>query len=369
VHVVFPRLDPPYAAPLFLSRTAADYGIDFTVGIQAAITADQLEKVLMTCPGIRGVALEANSPAQAAVFAALRQAGRRVTLDLDGATAETGVLKAAAEQGIPLLRPPVAWPPSFEAAIPLDPSHPRANALLYWVFGRLGYDPKTPVPKGASLDEYDRAREAGLWMAAAQQSNLGGSDYIASAAEAARNYVEHTVSAKFVPAEIARHLDAAAAQLSKSENPEFALLARMAGEQAEQQRSVSANLPPPARSLPHLGVAIKTPEPSWTHTPPASAPSEHALSLTLHLPKSKEVSAVRLHYRTLDPEAATKVLETSALPETVFAIPASDITGNWDLRYYFEIVDKAGNAWFAPDPLNATPYWTVHVIAPHEGRN
>jgi hypothetical protein len=78
---------------------------------------------------------------------------------------------------------------------------------------------------------------------------------------------------------------------------------------------------------------------------------------------------VRLHYRPTDPAAATRVLEIAAKPEVSVTIPASEITGNWDLQYFFEILHADGSGWFEPDPLTATPYWVVHIIAPHVGRN
>ena len=103
--------------------------------------------------------------------------------------------------------------------------------------------------------------------------------------------------------------------------------------------------------------------------PPASAPSEQPLTLTLQIAQPKTVSAVRLHYRPTDPAAATQVIEMAAKAEVSFTIPASEITGNWDLQYFFEILHADGSGWFEPDPLTATPYWVVHVIAPHTGRN
>ncbi len=103
--------------------------------------------------------------------------------------------------------------------------------------------------------------------------------------------------------------------------------------------------------------------------PPASAPSEQPLTLTLHVALPKTVSAVRLHYRPTDPAAATQVMEQAAKAELTFIIPGREITGNWDLQYFFEFLNAEGGGWFAPDPLTATPYWMVHVIAPHTGRN
>jgi hypothetical protein len=345
VHVAFSRIVAPYRLPQFLSRTAADYGIDFTLGIGGGITAEELAHALIVCPSIRGVALE-DASAQAAVFSALRVAGRRVTLDLDGATAEPAVLQAALAEGVPVLRPAAAWPPSFEVAPPIDAANAEAHPVFYEVMGRLSYDPK-------SKPEYRAAREVGLWIAAAQQSNLGGSDYVAAAGETARGG-----SAKFTPPEIAERLDAASAQVGDTADADLQLLSELAREQAAQLRSAS-NVRAPARGMP----------PVWNHMPPASAPSEQPLTLTLHLAQSKTVSAVRLHFRPTDPAAATQVIEQAAKAELSFIIPGREITGNWDLQYFFEFLNADGSGWFAPDPLTATPYWVVHVIAPHTGRN
>ncbi len=343
VHVAFSRIEAPYRFPQFLSRTAADYGIDFTLGIGGGVTAEELAHALIVCPSIRGVALE-DASAETAVFSALRVAGRRVTLDLDGATAEPAVLQAALAEGVPVLRPAAAWPPSFEVAPPIDVANAEAHAVFYEVMGRLSYDPK-------SKSEYRSAREVGLWIAAAQQSNLGGSDYVAAAAAS-------SASAKFTPPEIAERLDAAAAPLEQAADADLRLLAKLAREQAAQQRS-AVGLPAPVRGTP----------PMWTHMPPASAPSEQPLTLTLHIAQPKTVSAVRLHFRPTDPAAATQVIEQAAKAEISFTIPGREITGNWDLQYFFEILNADSGGWFAPDPLSATPYWVVHVIAPHTGRN
>ena len=147
--------------PQFLSRTAADYGIDFTLGIGGGVSAEELAHVLIVCPSIRGVALE-DASAQAAVFSALRVAGRRVTLDLDGATAEPAVLQAALAEGVPVLRPAAAWPPSFEVAPPIDAANAEAHPVFYEVMGRLSYDPKSKpaVPRGAGDWVVDRGGAA-----------------------------------------------------------------------------------------------------------------------------------------------------------------------------------------------------------------
>jgi hypothetical protein len=352
-HVVFQRIEAPYRLAKLLSHTAAEYGIDFTLGVEGDASAEELAHMLILCPAVRGVALESFSE-QAAVFSALRVAGRRVTLDLDGATAQPAVLQEALTSGIPVLRPAAAWPPSFEVAPPIDAADAEAHPLFYEVMGRLSYDPK-PKP------DLRAAREVGLWIAAAQQSNLGGSDFVASEAEAAHNREERIASAKFTPSEMAERLDAAAAQINPAAGADLRLLAGLAREQAAQLRS--------AGNLPVLARGARPASSAWTHIPPASAPSEKPLTLTLQIAQPKTVSVVRLHYRPTDPAAATQVLEVAAKPEVNFTIPASEITGNWDLQYFFEILHADGSGWFEPDPLTATPYWVVHIIAPHVGRN
>ena len=358
VHVVFERLTAPYELPAFLSRTAADYGVDFTLGVNAQVSAEELARVLAICPAIRGVALEDRN-AQDAVFSALRVAGRRVTLDLDGGFAAAPVMEAAATNRVPLLQPALAWPPSFEVAAPMDSADADAHPGFYRTMGRLGYDPKAAPPKAADAGEWAAAKEIALWVAAAQQANLGGSDWVAAASEAARNRAEHVASAKFTPPDIAQRLYGAAAQLLNSENADLRLLAAMARELADQQLN-SANMPPLVKAAPPS---------QWVHTPPSSAPSEQPLVVVLRLVQPKTVGTVRLHYRPLDPAAVAKTIEMPAAAEVSFAIPAAEITGNWDVMYYFEILDGNGGGWFDPDPLLATPYWTVRVIAPHTGRN
>ena len=157
------------------------------------------------------------------------------------------------------------------------------------------------------------------------------------AAEAAPgNRAEHIASAKFTAPEIAERLDAAAKQLDHAVDPDLQLLAGLAREQAEQQRS-AADLPADVKK----GAAARR----WhgRTRPRNPVPSEQPLTLTLHIAQPKTVSAVRLHYRATDPAATTQVLEQAAKAEVSFTIPAREITGNWDLQYYFEILHADGN--------------------------
>ncbi|MCW5981841.1 MAG: hypothetical protein KIT09_27395 [Bryobacteraceae bacterium] len=117
----------------FISQTAAEHGIDFTLGIwehniQNGMVATveglternigpysyaALRRVLAECPAIRSVQVRTNSesgipPRQQVeffrdhIFKAIREAGRLVTLDLRGWIMSGGMLEAAESAGVPL---------------------------------------------------------------------------------------------------------------------------------------------------------------------------------------------------------------------------------------------------------------------------
>ena len=114
----------------YISQTAADYGVDFTLGIwqhnerRSAVkgltrenmgpyTYAALRAVLASCPAIRSVQLRTNyesgiPPAQQVefyrdyVFRAIQEAGRSVILDLRGWVLANGLIEAATGVGMPL---------------------------------------------------------------------------------------------------------------------------------------------------------------------------------------------------------------------------------------------------------------------------
>jgi hypothetical protein len=117
----------------FISDTAAEYAIDFTLGIwehnvQQGMTPTvvgitpqnigpysyaALKKVLHECPNIRSVQMRTNSESgipndrqvefyREWVFRAIREAGRPVTLDLRGWAMQRGMMDAAENAGVPL---------------------------------------------------------------------------------------------------------------------------------------------------------------------------------------------------------------------------------------------------------------------------
>jgi hypothetical protein len=433
-HIVFQHLTRPYRSGCIVSRAAADYAVDFTLGVGGEISADEMGVLLAVCPAVRSVAVESHSPSRIAILEAVRRAGRLVSVDPDG---ESGI-PANNDTSIAVLRPSVLWPPSFEVRPPfssaeqghpdqipdqmMDPAHAADHAAFYWVWGRLGYDPSTKPPKDANPAEYEAARLAAVHIAAAEIADEGGSDHVAPAAEAVRNLKHGIASAKFTPLDIAARLESAAATLEKSAIPDFQAMAGMANDRARQQRSAYARalraaespVSPPAEesgarpsgggrgtrassdhegaNADHAGTdragtdhggadqasvfyanatsnAPAAPRPQMMHKPNQATPSDQPLLVTLRIAAPKQVTLVRLHYRTLDPQSKEIVLEEQPSAEVHFTIPGSELTGTWDLFYYFEVLNREGSGWFEPDPLVAAPYFIVHIQAPRTGPN
>jgi hypothetical protein len=98
--------------------------------------------------------------------------------------------------------------------------------------------------------------------------------------------------------------------------------------------------------------------PQITHTPPKITPPNQPITLTISV---KDARTVRLHYRALNQLAQFKTIEKPAAASVIFTIPADDLPPNWDLLYYFEILNRENSGWFEPDPLLATPYHVVKV--------
>jgi hypothetical protein len=115
----------------FISQTAADYGVDFTLGLGddpgapagPALQAS-LAKLLAACPSIRSVQLRMQAEAAMYAVRAVQDAGRRLTLEV---TADTPAISgAAASAGIPL-RIPVGYP---------NGARPETGHPFYWEITR-----------------------------------------------------------------------------------------------------------------------------------------------------------------------------------------------------------------------------------------
>jgi len=350
VHIGFTNLDPPYRMEKLLSQLAADYGIDFTLGIGGAIGADELVKLLAACPMIRSVAVERGSGQPDAVLTALRNAGRRVTLDPDG-------LEASADAGVAILRPPTPWPPAFEITPPFEAGEDHPD--FYWTWGRLAYDPKTKPPRGASPEEYVAAGEIALMLNAArlaQEPFTTGSDFVASIGEATVSRLNHTASAKLTPVDIVGRLEAAAARLDHAAGADFRALAQTARQDAQKLRTAIGD---------DSVVAQPAPRPQFSHMIPENAPLGQQLTLTLRIPDPKIASAVRLHYHPLSAPRAETTIEQPPFPSMTFAIPATELSPGASLLVYFEILNGQGGGWFEPDPFAGLPMPVVSVaVAP-----
>ncbi len=110
-----------------------------------------------------------------------------------------------------------------------------------------------------------------------------------------------------------------------------------------------APVPPAPKALAH---------PVFHHDMPAHAQPGQPLTLQLQV-TGAHVRAVRLHYRALNQLEKFKTIEKA--PGEDFVIPGSDISGDYDLMYYFEVLNDANGGWFQLDPLAQTPYYVVQT--------
>lgn len=102
------------------------------------------------------------------------------------------------------------------------------------------------------------------------------------------------------------------------------------------------------------------PRPNIVHVRPRVAVLGQALQLEVKAEPSRNVTAIRLHYRPLNTWERVRTLEVSGAVAK-FTIPADDISAEWDLLYYFEVLNLENAGWFQPDPGVATPYYVVPV--------
>lgn len=122
----------------------------------------------------------------------------------------------------------------------------------------------------------------------------------------------------------------------------------------------AARVPQTPRPAAEAAAALR---PAIAHTAPLRAASGKPLELRIRVTPASAIAAIRLHYRPVNQLAAFKIIERSSA-EAAFTIPAQDLSPQWDLMYYFEILSKDGGGWFAPDPRNATPYYVVRTNEP-----
>jgi hypothetical protein len=149
ISLMIPLADADVERLRILSEMAAEYGVDFVLGIRHLDGDPQelyarLRGILDNCPLIRGVQIDAGDEPlpmyQEGVFKAVRESGRRVMLDLRNIDDRPDLVKAAAASGTPLSAR------GFEMDAP-GPDFMGDHSQLYWNNGRTSYDAAYQVPK------------------------------------------------------------------------------------------------------------------------------------------------------------------------------------------------------------------------------
>ncbi len=102
------------------------------------------------------------------------------------------------------------------------------------------------------------------------------------------------------------------------------------------------------------------PRPAIAHEVPANLQAGKPLTMKLNINSATAATRIRLYYRPVNQLAKFKMME-HAPGEPTFTIPGEDVSANFDLMYYFEILNAVGGGWFQPDPLTATPYYVARV--------
>ncbi len=185
LQLVFERLPERELFPAIraISQSAAQYGIDIAVGLEAFPdgSAAGVRAFLSECPLIHSVVFDTQgeSPDVSALFQVLQDAGRRVILQVRDDESAASPIEAAGLEGVPLRHMIAFGASSFshdsywrlDAPVPSEPNAisaaimnlgagfeipspqpdngwPDLQALAAW--GRLGYDPKPePAPQPA----------------------------------------------------------------------------------------------------------------------------------------------------------------------------------------------------------------------------
>lgn len=422
-------LDSPFSDTSKLSaisEKAAEFGIDFTLGVwehtpppSGASVRESLYAILASCPLIRTVQVRSDSTDfdfyREAYVKPLHALGRRVALQPLGSLADPAFLKTVTDGGVALYFEPGGWPPGFQVDLPEFKSH----ALLYWMWGFLGYDPQARLASLGAAGSPQELGTAARVIALLAQSEVADpdayanpagaflplavsdpNDWLATIPEAAQNRLGHVASAKRTPLDLADALLETAAPLDRSSLPDVQWLARWARYEAHNLRARNSlelfelthdpeqlnraekdfksalsysdlaearvgldrvdadrkkNESSAIQEIPPLP---KTPAPAViTHVPVKTARAGEPVPVSLQLGSLKEVRAVRLHYRSAASGAgSSETIERPAAASITFSIPPA----NGDLIYFFEILTREAG-WFEPDAFTKTPYYLIRI--------
>ncbi len=430
LNLVFPQTPDPDLLNA-ISQSAADHAIDFTLSLRNE--PKNLATLLTKCKGIRALHLDSNpQPA----FEAIRAAGHLVTLEMDPSPALEEAAKTAgvstrlsSTYARPKFQPNLLWgDPGYlrrtiliftifgSSGFEIDaPADSERKWLLYMLWGRLGYDPKTPDK--AWMPELQRRFGPAAADVLDVYRNTTAEAPDTNPKEAVENRIKGIASAKQTPLMAATHLqklsndlEQAIERVGKSIDPEnkewrasegdFITLAavakyyvrmQMAADQLEvfdqigadsglyaaqrelrgakrQWDIVAAKVPLPEPDSRAIDERVKQYQQSeHAEQEPQRWPPSQLRPAMEHVPPPVAIAnqplpitlklhhgfKVRLHY---GPNSTVVENETGH-----FTIPAEAITLSQDLVYRFEILSNQGLGWFEPDPETATPYYIVKV--------
>ena len=127
-----------------------------------------------------------------------------------------------------------------------------------------------------------------------------------------------------------------------------------------------ATWPPPDGSARAAAVRVTADEraPDVRHAPLTIAPAGRPLRVTAEVADPSGVKAVRLRYRAVNQYEDFKTLDmqpTGRADEYAAVVPASDVGPRFDLMYFIEAVDGAGNGRIHPDLYREQPYVVVRL--------
>ena len=138
-------------------------------------------------------------------------------------------------------------------------------------------------------------------------------------------------------------------------------LAALDRQQREANQNAAGRPAPRFRPSASANEAIA---PEITHQPVTTTPAGKPLTITAEVRDPTGVKWVRLRYRSANQHQDYRSLPmqpTGSKEHYSAVIPAEEIPRTWDLMYFIEAMDNAGNGRIHPDLNRETPYIVVHL--------
>ncbi|MGC9349645.1 MAG: hypothetical protein ACP5JG_16020 [Anaerolineae bacterium] len=116
-----------------------------------------------------------------------------------------------------------------------------------------------------------------------------------------------------------------------------------------------------------IAVAVTADDqpPAVQHTPVSEAPASEALRIEATVTDPSGVKWVRLRYRSVTQYQDYRTLEMAPTDEAdryEATVPAEHVDPQWDIMYFIEAMDDAGNGCIHPDLEIETPYIIVRLV-------